>query len=1591
MSGDQLFEEMLRDLHMESKAGEMRKLPKESKIQLLKNWQLQKRSGSVISSPPSRNTSSSSRISVEKMSPPAGRSSVVKISQGDIQYPKQKTSSFTSLNSPQTHTFNSTNSTELNENFLSVLNVFKIQEQSRNHMLATFDNQKKERTIENFFQISGNELLKLFDAVMEEMSIFGKAKDNLIRSTSDNKKREVILQFSKNKLKPESSRYLSTTPTGATSFKDSAERGESLLYSIDHFGRIPTSTTINEMSPKEYVLAVASRNTPLKILFRILTELQVSFSINNFFTEKFLNEVVEMQENNVETVKGIQCFTKVLQRLFDITSNKLQQQNASNSVKKYYGGYNYQVNYHQNYADFGISEDELRLESLKCIQLLMRSGLDGWELVVQQEDLIKQVVFCLGLISRSQPNQQKFYTKSSFAKDKSSKKSNWELDILIFDVLTIICSVSFEGHRLILKSFEELRVLKNSKSRFGCIVKYFFENVDEEIDKPNNFKSPNNSVFVDDDDFEIWGNFLLNVLINNANLEMKCSVLTFINSLMIPLQDDTNARLNIRKDLESSHLHSILKKLDQDIPPLEFHDQMQIFEEDRQYDLSIMESEFKKKNLEIFQDLNLSDILTLVKNFDSKNQYYVFSSLKNFTKLIENFSTNISKDHEDIVQIEDILNIFNSITETFFATSVKDSNKISLNELAVNIHQTFKEYSATEVFQEKADQQADGRQRNLGALIIELQNLRDKYQESNQIINSYKILVEELRRENQNVKKDGKRPSAITVLNQGQKNRFETTNASGIDFHHQRNSYENPPQNLHRISTTPLTGHQIYGKPADQQYEYKPLSSSLSTLPSSNSLQGQPLYGSQPNLTISAPPHSNNSATFKPSSSVSISYQPPINSISQQVPSAPGLPPGYTSNIYTNNQIIHPPIYINEVFEKQHRRASAFESNSSSSPSNRNSFEPPPRKDVTPPNSTANQSGLGNLYMQIRKLEIEIEDLKRENLLAQKNYSIGKIRVSDLKEEDLLKVEKFIVKLTEVVPETVSDKSSTDTKAIPPLPPPPPAPLGGPPPPPGPPPPAVPAPPGFKGHTNHKKSKVPLKNLQWKKIKGEGIWKDVSTNKNFVSLLNDEEEISELFSKTATKKNAAKENVKAAEKPTVTIINLLKSDRSRNIAIMLAGLRKSNSAILEAILKIDDNALSEDNLMVVRQYVPTEEEVEIVRNFDGDVNLLGEAEKYIRVISNCTRLPQRLDCMIFRKKLANELREVIPDLDAVQSACEQLRASSLLQNLLHCILELGNYLNGDTFRGNATGFQVNGLLTLRDTKSNSKKYPTLLHYLVDKTGKLHPETLNYMKELSSVSLTSRVCIPALLTTCKNLSVGLENIKNEINEMKNILAAYPNESDFFVTIMNDFFLQYESKISSVKTTAEIVEKSVKEIIIYFGDDFRERAEAPEDFFGIFCTFNEMIQCAKKENEIVEKKLQKAINNNKKHNVQKTISGENSAENGSASAKFASDYAPKGTFLQMIKPEKDGFARLKPPPGQKGLLQRGTLRKNTFDQILKSRKTVKKENSSAATENIALSDNKIQLSDKEKFFEEIYLDDENDTSLAKIVFGEENILD
>uniref|UniRef100_A0A2K2B4V0 Formin-like protein n=1 Tax=Populus trichocarpa TaxID=3694 RepID=A0A2K2B4V0_POPTR len=334
------------------------------------------------------------------------------------------------------------------------------------------------------------------------------------------------------------------------------------------------------------------------------------------------------------------------------------------------------------------------------------------------------------------------------------------------------------------------------------------------------------------------------------------------------------------------------------------------------------------------------------------------------------------------------------------------------------------------------------------------------------------------------------------------------------------------------------------------------------------------------------------------------------------------------------------------------------------------------------------------------------------------------------------------------------------TSTAPPPPPPPKPPAAPPPPPgrasvPGPPPPPgakgsnVPPPPppsagrgkaslGANSHVRGRSAggsgnapkRASLKPLHWVKVTRAmqgSLWADSQKQENQSRAPEiDISELESLFS--AASVSDGKGSIKAGGRRGSHInkpekVQLVDLRRAYNCEIMLTKIKIPLPDMIKAVLALDSSALDIDQVENLIKFCPTKEEMEMLRNYTGDKEMLGKCEQFFLELMKVPRVEAKLRVFAFRITFSSQVDDLRRNLNSINDATREVKESAKLRQIMQTILTLGNALNQGTARGSAVGFKLDSLLKLSDTRARNNKM-TLMHYLC-KVDKLKLETSNY--------------------------------------------------------------------------------------------------------------------------------------------------------------------------------------------------------------------------------------------------------------------------
>lgn len=336
------------------------------------------------------------------------------------------------------------------------------------------------------------------------------------------------------------------------------------------------------------------------------------------------------------------------------------------------------------------------------------------------------------------------------------------------------------------------------------------------------------------------------------------------------------------------------------------------------------------------------------------------------------------------------------------------------------------------------------------------------------------------------------------------------------------------------------------------------------------------------------------------------------------------------------------------------------------------------------------------------------------------------------------------------------------------------------------------------------KPNVPMKSILWTlvnplNIKGT-IWETIDERTATYEIPNLEAE----FTSVRPDKPVAKSTIPAK-------VILLAPNRSQNLNIVLSKLKMSPSSIVEAILTVNEEVLTLNIVNCLLDAIPTQDEISLVSNYNGDMDMLENPEKFILEIKDVKNLKVRLQAMQFfftHKELFDDLQLKISKLIEL---FENISKEKRIIMLMKYTLAIGNYMNGESARGGAFGFKLDVFDKMGDIKNVSGK-KTLLAFVIDIIEKnMGMVFIDMNEEFPLYEFGRKQSISQLFADLDFIKKGIEQVKNA-KQAKNTAVV-----DNIEIFMGKFEVEVSDKFQEVEFELNTLDQKYKRVCEFFCED------------------------------------------------------------------------------------------------------------------------------------------------------------------------------
>ncbi|VDP02323.1 unnamed protein product [Soboliphyme baturini] len=177
------------------------------------------------------------------------------------------------------------------------------------------------------------------------------------------------------------------------------------------------------------------------------------------------------------------------------------------------------------------------------------------------------------------------------------------------------------------------------------------------------------------------------------------------------------------------------------------------------------------------------------------------------------------------------------------------------------------------------------------------------------------------------------------------------------------------------------------------------------------------------------------------------------------------------------------------------------------------------------------------------------------------------------------------------------------------------------------------------------------------------------------------------------------------------VVNLLDPKRSLNISIFLKQCHGTIDNFVELIRNCREEDVGLERLRCLMKILPEAEEIATLNAYRGDIEKLGNPEKFFITLMAIPSFKLRTEGMLLKAEFSPTMEYMVQAAETIIAAADEILNNRSLPGLLYLVLLVGNFLNSGCYNGNAVGFRLTSLWKLVEVRAN-KPNVTLMNYVV---------------------------------------------------------------------------------------------------------------------------------------------------------------------------------------------------------------------------------------------------------------------------------------
>ena len=241
-----------------------------------------------------------------------------------------------------------------------------------------------------------------------------------------------------------------------------------------------------------------------------------------------------------------------------------------------------------------------------------------------------------------------------------------------------------------------------------------------------------------------------------------------------------------------------------------------------------------------------------------------------------------------------------------------------------------------------------------------------------------------------------------------------------------------------------------------------------------------------------------------------------------------------------------------------------------------------------------------------------------------------------------------------------------------------------------------------------------------------------------------------------------------------------------------------------------------DNLGKVIEILPQGEELQDLMEFKktNDPSILpwGRAEEFLLQLLEIPNFKVRAECCLTKSRFDSVCNEILQDVDLLHKCLSHVVDSNWLPNIFALVMQMGNYLNHGTNKGQQRGFTLDTLPLLTRVEGFSDKSYSLIRFLMDTLELDRKVKDGAMKDLELCDSAAKLDFDESVRRLTEMEKKVMLVESNLKDV---------EMDAFQKVMQDFVTMAQEKLSKLREQVEEVQGLSKRCC----DLFAEKPKTP----------------------------------------------------------------------------------------------------------------------------------------------------------------------